>query len=179
MTERWKFRGMLLLCVPAFLIGMLASPEVTTRPVTHQVADNSAEPAPPDGQTYIGTKKCSSCHFEQYGIWIKDKHAKAFDILPEKYRTDDSCLKCHTTGYGEETGFKTVADTHLAGTSCEACHGPGSKHEEICQEFTTVNKLTAEQEKMARDSIYLMQPKNVCMDCHATKGHKTHPEFDR
>ena len=85
--------------------------------------------------------------------WKKTKHAKeAWESVAETYRTDASCLACHTTGFGAETGFKDVASSaNLVGTTCEACHGPGSKHEEACKPFLNVKKLSPEQEKIARD----------------------------
>src|SRR5262245_9073381 len=93
------------------------------------------EAPPPADQQYIGAKKCSACHFDQYLKWKKTKHATTFNLLPANFQADAKCLKCHTTGFGEPTGFKTVADKDLMGTSCEACHGPGSKHEEISKPF--------------------------------------------
>jgi len=138
-----------------------------------------AEPAPPADQRYTGVKKCAACHFDQHLIWRKDKHAKAFENLPAKYKTDASCLKCHTTGYGEPTGYKSAADANLAGITCEVCHGPGSKHDETCKPLANVTKLSAAQEKLARDSIYMMLPHNVCVTCHSSKGHKAHPKYDK
>lgn len=169
----------LLISLQAILIGLLATPREEPAVTGHGFAVEETEPAPPPGQTYIGMKSCSACHFEQYGVWKQDKHVKAFEILPEKYKTDPACLKCHTTGYGEESGFKTAADSHLAGTTCEACHGPGSKHQEICQEFATAKTLSPDQEKMARDSIYKLSPENSCIACHTQKAHKPHPDYDK
>lgn len=177
---RTMFGGIVGLMAIVLLIYLLGAPRM--EPVLAQ-DDNQeeprSEPAPPAGQTYIGTKKCASCHFEQFLVWRKDKHSKAFDILPEKYKTDASCLKCHTTGFGKPTGYKTSADTDLAGTTCEVCHGPGSKHEEICKPFASVKKLSPQQEAMARDSIYKVQPRNICIDCHTSKAHKAHPKYDK
>lgn len=139
------------------------------------------EPAPPAGQTYIGTKKCASCHFEQYLKWRKTPHAKAFDVLTAKYQTDAKCLKCHTTGFGHATGFKDASSTSsLVGVSCEVCHGPGSKHEEVSKPFANVKELTAEQEAMLRDSIWKLLPHNVCIECHKAQAHgesQTPPEL--
>ncbi|MCA9061734.1 MAG: hypothetical protein KDA96_01665 [Planctomycetaceae bacterium] len=153
-----------------------ASPESTAAS-----ADESTEqePAPPADQTYVGVKKCSACHFNQFLIWRKDTHSKAFDNLPAKYKSDESCVKCHTTGFGHETGFKTAADKDLAGITCESCHGPGSAHAEVCASLPKGGKLTAEQEKAARDSIWRMLPKNVCVTCHKSKGHVAHPAYDK
>jgi hypothetical protein len=146
-------------------------------------ADDAEAPeeAPPAGQTYTGVKRCSACHFEQYLTWKKTGHAKAFEILTAKYQTDQKCLKCHTTGLGEETGYKDQATTSaLAGVTCETCHGPGSQHEVIGQKYAKVKTLTPEQEKEVRGSIWKMKPKNVCVECHNQQAHKkseTPPEL--
>ena len=129
------------------------------------------EPAPPADQQYMGTKQCAACHFDQFMKWKGTKHATAFDLLPAEYQADAKCLACHTTGFGKESGFKTAAASpDLKGTSCEACHGPGSKHGEIAKEFAN-QKLTAEQEKAVRDSIWKLNPKNSCVSCHLVQGH--------
>jgi hypothetical protein len=131
---------------------------------------NVSEPAPPADQQYIGTKKCAACHFDQFTKWKKTKHSKTFELLPAKYQADAKCLKCHTTGFGEPTGYKTAADKDLVGTSCEACHGPGSKHAEISKPFAN-QKPNPEQDKLCRDSIWKVQPKNSCIACHMIQGH--------
>jgi hypothetical protein len=133
---------------------------------------------PPDGQTFIGSKQCAACHFDQFLDWKQTKHAKAFDILPAKYKTDASCLKCHTTGHGEESGYVDKTTPDLAGTTCESCHGPGSKHGEIAKSFGD-KKLSEQEELYVRSTIYKMQPKNVCVDCHLTRAHKKHPDYDK
>lgn len=141
----------------------------------------TASAEPPADQTYTGSKRCASCHFEQFLKWKKSGHSKAFEMLTAKYQTDAKCLKCHTTGYGEPTGFKDFATTPaLAGITCESCHGPGSKHDEIAQQFKNVAKLSEEQEKLVRGSIWKMLPQNVCVDCHSVQAHKdseTPPEL--
>lgn len=134
---------------------------------------------PPQGQTYVGSKECSACHFDQYLTWRKTKHAKAFDIMPAKYHDDASCLKCHATGHGEASGFKSLTATPgLVGASCESCHGPASKHAEIAKSFGK-KKLTEEEQSYVRSTVWLMQPKNVCVECHQTRAHKEHPKFDK
>ncbi|MBI1900710.1 MAG: hypothetical protein HYS13_06325 [Planctomycetia bacterium] len=135
---------------------------------------------PPADQTYTGLKRCSACHFDQFLKWRATPHAKTFEVLTAKHQSDAECLKCHTTGHGEPTGFKDPASTPgLVGVTCETCHGPGSKHEEIAKPFTN-KKLTPEQEKEVRGSIWKMLPKNVCVDCHRLQGHhdsETPPEM--
>ena len=134
---------------------------------------------PPAGQTYVGSKECASCHFDQFLTWRETKHAKGFDVLPAKYQDDKSCLKCHTTGHGEAGGFESKAKTPgLVGASCESCHGPGSKHAEIAKSFGK-KKLAKDEEAYVRSTIYLMQPKNVCVQCHLSRAHKKHPPYDK
>jgi len=136
-------------------------------------------PQPPAGQTYVGTKECAACHFDQFMIWRSTPHAKAFEIMPEKYRTDVSCLKCHATGVGQPTGFVDVKKTpNLVGNSCENCHGPGSKHTEIAKSFGQ-KKLTEQEQKYVRSTIWKMQPKNICVECHLATSHKAHPKYDK
>jgi hypothetical protein len=145
-----------------------------------------AEPAgpavsPPADQTYAGTKACSACHFKQYMAWKKTKHnTEAFAKLPAKYKTDEKCLICHSTGFSTASGFKDEASTpNLAGTTCEACHGPGSAHVAAAKPFANKKTLTAEETTMLRGTIYKVLPQNVCVRCHASQVHKDHPKYDK
>jgi hypothetical protein len=134
---------------------------------------------PPKDQTYTGAKQCAACHFDQFLTWRQTKHAKGFEILPANYKADASCLKCHSTGHGAATGFKTLAATpELVGTSCEACHGPGSKHGEIAKGFGT-KKLTPEEQAYVRSTIHKVLPGNACTTCHLPQGHKKHPPYTK
>ncbi len=134
---------------------------------------------PPADQTFVGEKVCASCHFDQDLAWRKTKHAKGFADLAQKYRKDKSCLKCHSTGFETATGFKSIEETPgLAGTSCEACHGPGSKHAAMAK-ATLGKDLTPEQKKYYASSIYKLEPHNACVVCHVVQGHKKHPDYDK
>jgi hypothetical protein len=159
------------------LLFSLAVRSVQSQPPPVQVT----EVTPPADQTYTGAKQCGACHFKQYMAWKKTKHAKdAFDSLPEKYKADPECIKCHATGYGAATGFKDAATTpNLTGTSCEACHGPGSKHDAIAKQFANKKKLEPEEEKAVRGSIYKVLPQNVCIRCHVSQTHGEHPKYDK
>ncbi len=170
-SARTVFAMVAVLVTLAVLVGTVAA----VRSAAAQPAgEQSAEPAPPKDQTYAGAKECASCHFKQFMTWRKTGHSKSFELLPEQYQSDPECLKCHTTGYGQPTGYKSASDTGLKGTACEACHGPGSKHVEICKNLGK-DKLTAEQEQAARDSIWLIPPRNVCVTCHVVQGHGKNP----
>lgn len=164
-------------------VGLLAmillSGFVRERTVAQQPAAQPAAAQPPEGQTYVGTRECAACHFDQFMAWRQTPHAKAFEILPAKYRTDANCLKCHTTGHGQPTGFTSLQQTpNLVGNSCEGCHGPGSKHAEVAKAFGQ-KKLTPQEEMQVRSTIHKMLPKNVCVECHLTTSHKPHPPFDK
>jgi hypothetical protein len=141
-------------------------------------------PAVPEGQTYTGAKRCSSCHYKQYTVWKKTKHGKdAWEKVPAKYRRDRECLKCHVTALGVKGGYAagTAPEVlpHLLGVTCEACHGPGSKHEEICKQYSSKKKLSPEEDRIARGSIYKFLPQNVCVRCHIEQNHKEHPKYDK
>ena len=161
------------------LLTLIREPIVAQQPAAPESGDQQAEPPAPAGQTYVGTKECAACHFEQFMAWRQTPHAKAFEIMPAKYQADATCLKCHTTGHGTPTGFKSLQATpNLVGNSCEGCHGPGSKHTELAKSFGQ-KRLTPQDESQVRDSIYLMLPKNVCVECHLATAHKVHPKFDK
>ena len=84
-----------------------------------------ASTGPKPGPEYLGEKKCKKCHIKEHKTWAETKHANAFECLTDKYKKDEECLKCHTTGMGEG-GFVSVEETpELLGIQCEQCHGPG------------------------------------------------------
>ncbi len=103
------------------------------------------EPAKPSGKFY-GATKCKSCHSapakgNQYGVWLKMKHAKAFETLASEEakklgkekgvadpQTSDKCLKCHVTAFGVDKKGKHKKFDMKLGVQCESCHGPGEKH---------------------------------------------------
>jgi len=72
---------------------------------------------------YIGVKKCKMCHKKQHKTWAGSKHATNFSTLKGDEVKNPECLKCHTTGFNPKDN--SYVDP---GTTCEACHGPGSLH---------------------------------------------------
>ena len=178
MTSTLRRVGVVVVVVGiAMVFSALVVHNVQSQPPTAE----ATEAHPPADQTYTGAKQCGSCHFKQYMAWKKTKHAKeAFECLAAKYQADPQCINCHSTGYGAATGFKDIATTpNLAGTSCEACHGPGSKHDAIAKKYANKKKLEPDEEKEVRGSIYKVQPQNVCIRCHISQTHGEHPKYDK
>jgi hypothetical protein len=175
-----KLRSIVVAGIVVALVGVVWS--VTMKDLRSQPpAEAYVATGVPEGQTYTGAKRCASCHLKQFMNWKKTKHAKeAWESVAAKYRADPECIKCHTTGYGAATGFKDEASTpNLVGTSCEACHGPGSKHEEIAKKYANKKTLAPEEDKEVRGSTYKILPQNVCIRCHIAQNHKDHPKYDK
>jgi hypothetical protein len=138
------------------------------------------ERIPAPGWSYTGTKGCVACHRLESESWGKTKHVHAFTDRPTQYRSDPACLACHVTGYGKWGGY--VAGTSAAilddllEVGCEACHGPGSRHEKLAKEFAESKTFDDKLEQQMRASIYEIRPDNACVVCHVSpQGHKIHP----
>lgn len=94
------------------------------------------EPGPPppgnSGVTgkYVGSERCSQCHFNTHQSWVGTLHAGALTTLEEIGQGSNAeCLGCHTVGFGEDGGYVNRATTDLLGSvGCESCHGPGRDH---------------------------------------------------
>jgi len=82
---------------------------------------------------HVGSEACRSCHPAEYETWARGRHARSVESLAAKDASEDpACLRCHTTGFGQEGGFPedgSPADhPDLARVGCESCHGPGGNH---------------------------------------------------
>ncbi len=122
----------------------------------------------PEAGGYVGADKCLTCHPAQFEKWRNTPHAKAFATLYKEGRQSPqpSCLRCHTTGYGELGGFDNPTDSaRLAGVQCEACHGPGSRH---------LKDVKLSGWDAVSDCVDC-QLRKVCMACHPPKHS---PDFD-
>lgn len=84
---------------------------------------------------YVGSEVCRDCHEEEYDKFMKyAKKVHSYDhiIRMKKNLTEaefKECLGCHTTGYGQPSGFVSAEATPLLrNLGCETCHGPGGDH---------------------------------------------------
>lgn len=143
-----------------------------------------------DKTEYIGSSKCKKCHMAQYKSWSKETHmAKAFETLkpgekseakekagldPGKdYTKDETCLKCHVTGYGQKGGYaipdpddkKAVKRAKkMAGVGCECCHGPAGEYIKLQGEIMK-SKRTYKVEEMYEAGLQKITEK-TCTACH-------------
>jgi hypothetical protein len=147
--------------------------------------------------SYVGSKKCKMCHKEQYKSWEQTKKFKTLDILkpgesaesktkagldPSKdYTKDESCLECHTTGFGKKGGYaipdpadeKAVKKAgKLAGGGCECCHGPGSAYVELHKEIKKAKRMYKVEEMYAVGLTKIEE--KTCTACHNEKS----PTYD-
>jgi len=76
------------------------------------------------GLDYVVGSECGKCHQPQHRQWRRDGHADAYRSLTKVRRAGDpNCLMCHTTGFGTESGFHSIAKTpELTGIHCQGCH---------------------------------------------------------
>ena len=139
--------------------------------------------------TYVGTNKCKKCHLPEYRSWAKTMMGKTLATLKpgsageakkkhgldqeKDYTTDESCLKCHTTGYGHEGGYavpnpddkKAVRRAKkLAGVGCESCHGPGSAYIKVFEDIFR-SKRKYKIEDLLRVGLREIDA-STCTDCH-------------
>jgi hypothetical protein len=167
-------------------IGMLMLTYITFRLVAPgggrvesvALAQDPQPPAVAAEADYVGMTKCAACHYAQFRDWRETPHGKAHEILPTKYRQDESCLECHSTGFGHPASPEAAA-ANLKGVSCEACHGPGGKHARYALTFVGEGReLTDDALTVLRSQIQRLSMAQ-CIRCHVSMAHKPHPEFDR
>lgn len=140
---------------------------------------------------YVGSAACSECHGEdaignQMKIWLASPHAKSFATLGSKKaadiakkncitepKTDNRCLKCHTTGGGQSPV------TANEGVGCEACHGPGSEYYRANVHVDYENRENGYR-RAVKNGMYpirgiraLKLREKLCLSCHV----KTRPCF--
>lgn len=117
---------------------------------------------------YAGFQSCFECHVNVHTNETYYRHLGAFTnqlFVAQGGQTNNSCLPCHTVGYGLPTGFvsKNDANTNprLAGVQCESCHGPAGAHVGNEMDFTVRPRVDIAGQ--------------VCGGCH---GGERNPTFD-
>jgi hypothetical protein len=149
-------------------------------------ADTTKAPAASvAGSDFVSSKKCRMCHINEYKSWLETPHAKSLEVLhsgdPKKIEEmaaragvkldgpaweNETCLGCHVTGFKLAGGYPaadSLKNAALAYVTCEACHGPGSKHvmaDKAVKKTTLINGQVSEA---------------MCRSCHTPS---MSPAFD-
>ncbi len=125
--------------------------------ILHAHSGNAAEAEPQETNKYVGVEACAPCHEDIVQTYRKNSGKAVSDksLLKMREKLTDAefrdCLKCHTTGYGEPSGFVSFEKTpHLGIVGCESCHGMGYLH-------------TIEQ---SAESITKKPTLELCVTCH-------------
>ncbi len=109
---------------------------------------------------YVGAKGCQACHSnpprDHLHDWLASRHARAFEALRGREKTDPECLSCHATGTGGELA-PGVTPKDLQGVQCEACHGPGSLYR---SQSVMKNRASATARGM------VIPGRKTCLRCH-------------
>jgi peroxiredoxin len=118
----------------------------------------------PTAAKHVGSQACQSCHAAEFETWSTSGHAHAVATLEKKDKQqDESCLKCHTTGFGKAGGFPSgeaaAAHADLARVGCESCHGPGGDH--VAPDAPKRGTILSLGDKC--DSCVILQ---ICGSCH-------------
>lgn len=79
---------------------------------------------------YVGSRECRKCHPDSYQVWKGTAHSHALLTLIQKDENETlDCLQCHVAGLLEPSGYDPFSSRdEVSAVTCEACHGPGSKH---------------------------------------------------
>ena len=134
---------------------------------------------------YIGAAKCKMCHNkedkgEQYNKWSDAPHSKAMKSLSSEksmaYAKENgiadptkeaSCLKCHSTAGSIDKSLNKGVKVD-EGVSCESCHGPGGKYN---------NMSIMKSREKSMEAGLILPTKEVCLGCHNEKN-PFHKPFD-
>jgi len=147
----------------------------------------TAGPAAAGDFTYVGAKKCKTCHKKelmgnQWQAWLDSKHAKAYDTLktPEAAKAAEErgitapahqapeCLECHATASGLEPSQLRGKPLEVQdGVQCESCHGPGSGYRK--------KKIMSDRDQAVAKGLILPKA-DTCTGCHNDKSPAWDPE---
>ena len=157
---------------------------LTTAGEAFKADPKAAVPADTKSAEYVGINKCRMCHLNQFKTTQATKHAHAFAALEKGDSTavaqmaaklkvelkgsptrEEACVQCHVTGFHLPGGYPaadSVKTASLMNVTCEACHGPGSKH---------VSAPMADKKKMINRAVSA----KLCTQCHTPE---TSPKFN-
>jgi hypothetical protein len=144
--------------------------EITELHRKRQAEQSSIDPS--EVVDYLGNEACVECHGDVVSSYELARHAKAYSSIKQREeQRNGMCLPCHTTGYGEPTGFSLVKPIEaFQGVGCESCHGPGEVHVQLMRGLG----LTGPLDNLNENGLHEVT-EAVCVDCHVET---TDPGFD-
>lgn len=89
---------------------------VRFRSVAALLAAQWLSSAPARAADAVGADACKPCHPGAWEAWRDSAHARAWQSLPEKSRSDARCTACHAP---------EGASGAQGGVTCQSCHGNG------------------------------------------------------
>jgi len=114
------------------------------------------EPEVFESWTYGSNAACAFCHQAAMAQWKTTDHSDAMATLKKKgHDSDPACLGCHTTGYLQPGGTRSIETAHqqFGDVGCECCHGPSALH------VRSVDKKKGTSRKVEA---------TVCFGCHTS-----------
>jgi PKD repeat protein len=145
-----------------------ASDFATTATVTNPFGAMSASFRLSQTNSFAGSGACAGCHGDKYTEYQGTGHATALSLIMDANgnftgHANASCVKCHTVGYGQPTGFTNLATTpQLANVGCENCHGPAGWHKD--SDHYTIHPAVS------------IDP-TICGSCHQGSHHPEYTEY--
>lgn len=134
---------------------------------------------------YVGATFCKLCHNktekgEQYNVWKKMGHSKAYETLLtdeakaiaaekgiENPADAPECTRCHITGYDAAAELLGTKYDKKEGVTCESCHGAGGDY----------SPMSVMKDEAKAKAAGLIEPKEkVCKRCHNPES-PTYKEF--
>lgn len=116
----------------------------------------------------ISEINCLRCHMRQYKQWRSTLHYVAWKTLVDKKQNHNpECQQCHTTRFGEPTGFKSVYETpDLVNVQCAQCHR--EKSGDITEHYRrmAMRRIGHKQSNGQFESDFEPVTEKICLKCH-------------
>lgn len=154
---------------------------------------SSPQAGPKEINKYVGVEQCKACHSsketgDQYGVWLKTRHSKAWPSLKSEHAMEEAkernitdpqksrqCLACHVTAYELPANVKDKDFDPTKGVQCESCHGPGGDHVKARtlalqgKGFVKGPSGVRERIQIPKGEIINAPTQRACRMCHAKR----------
>ncbi|MCR4315181.1 MAG: cytochrome c family protein [Planctomycetes bacterium] len=124
----------------------------------------------PRSARFVPSNFCTRCHVDEYRTWRASDHAQAYETLTSHFENqgkelDPACLACHSTGYKQTGGFRSLEETpSLVDVGCCECHGRGSAHIDLM--LPVQRRVQGAIDPGEHNRQIEKHPTRACFDCH-------------